>query len=471
MDDGSLDEVVAEFLIEGHERIDQLDQDLLALEAMPTPEVIGSIFRSLHSIKGTCGFLGFERLERVTHVAEGLIVALRDEEVEVTEDVAAALLQTVDAARQMLLLIESTGTDGEDDYRSLIDLLNRLRDPEQEAPRPRLGEILVARTSVTNDDIERAVADQKAGDARPMGEILIGFGVVTAEEIEAALSAQASHTSGGRERATIRVDVEVLDGLVDLVADLGLVRDLLTNGRGDPFAADPAALRRLDRITAELADAVMVARMQPVGTAWRRAQRVVRDVAKACGKQVELEAMGSGVLVDRTVLEGIKDPLTHMIRNAVDHGIETPDERVRVGKPPVGRVVVSARRDESGVVIEVSDDGRGIDVDLIMSVAVKRGLVSKQVAATMSMADRLALVFTPGLSTAGAVTKMSGRGVGMDVVKTNIEAIGGTLTIASQRGSGTTLELSLPSGPPLPSASLKSADPLAVCQLNRLRPR
>jgi two-component system, chemotaxis family, sensor kinase CheA len=448
MDDGTLDEVVAEFLIESYERLDQLDQDLVALEERPSKEVIGSVFRALHSVKGMCGFLEFGHLETVAHAAETLLVALRGDRVEATEEVITALLHAVDAIRQMLLLVDSTGSDGDDTYEALTDRLARLADAERNvAPRPKLGEILVARTSVTHADIEVAVSEQALGDARPLGEILISRGVVTAEEIEAALSAQAAHRGVGQQHATTRVDVTVLDDLVALVAELADVHDDVQTAVERGVVPDHNVIERLGQISQSLQVGVTTARMQPIGIAWRRFPRMVRDLAHARDKLVRLEVVGDDVTVDRTVVEAIKDPLTHLVRNAVDHGVEQRAHRTEIGKPVEAVLVLRAIRQSGSVVVELIDDGSGIDLHRVRDRAVEHQLIEPEAAAALDEAGLVDLIFLPGLSTAGQVTNVSGRGIGMDVVRTNVERIGGTIEVDTGPGRGTTMRLTLPCGP------------------------
>jgi two-component system chemotaxis sensor kinase CheA len=460
-DDGLIDEVVAEFLVEAHEGVDQLDQDLVALEEHPTPETIASIFRTFHTIKGTCGFLGFNRLESVSHTAENLLSRLREGELQVTAEITTALLSTVDAIRSMLALIESTGSDGDDDRAELVALLTRLQEEPgatpgegdaaeapsaEETPPPRLGDLLIERELVSREDVELAITQQSLGDHRPLGEILVEHGVVAADEVQEALSNQAELKNGAVSESTIRVDVRLLDGLMNLVGELVLARNqivrIAATGDHEAFAA---AAQRLNHITTDLQEGVMRTRMQPIGNVWNRFPRVVRDLARSVGKQVQIEMDGADTELDKTIVEAIKDPLTHLVRNSVDHGIERPEVRSAAGKHPEGRLSLRAFHEGGQVIIEVADDGAGIDVDRVAAKAIERGgLLSPDRAAEMSRRDLTNLIFLPGLSTAAEVTNVSGRGVGMDVVKTNIERIGGVLDVASEPGVGTTFRIKIP---------------------------
>ena len=443
MDDDMIDEVVGEFLVESHEALDQLDQDLVALEDDPSPEILASIFRTMHTIKGTCGFLGFGRLEAVTHAAENLLSPLREGELPVSPPITTALLSSVDAVRAMLVAIEQTGSDGESTYPELIAELERLQDPAASAP-PRVGDLLIERAGVRPEDVELAISEQALGDARPLGEILVDHGVVGADEVAAALSTQAEHKASVAD-STIRVDVRLLDDLMNLVGELVLARNQIVQLS---IAADDESLtlpaQRLNLITTELQEGVMRTRMQPIGNVWNKFPRVVRDLAHACGKQVQVEMDGADTELDKTIVEAIKDPLTHLVRNSVDHGIEVPDARLAAGKPADGRLSLRAFHEGGQVIIEIADDGAGIDVAKVGAKAVERGLVTPEALAAMSQRELVNLVFLPGFSTAETVTNVSGRGVGMDVVKTNIERIGGTLDVTTEAGVGSTFRIKIP---------------------------
>lgn len=443
-DNEMVDEVVAEFLVESHEGLDQLDQDLVTLEDNPTTEVLASIFRTVHTIKGTCGFLGFGHLESLSHVAENLLSMLREDELQVTAEITTALLATVDAIRAMLVAIEATGADGTDDHGDLIDELTRLQDGDPPAPPPRLGDLLVERSLVTAADVELAISQQSLGDKRPLGEILVDHGVVADDEVQEALSAQSARR-GAVSDATIRVDVALLDNLMNLVGELVLARNqilqLTLDDEHDEFVA-PA--QRLNLITTELQEGVMRTRMQTIGNVWNRFPRVVRDLATSVGKQVQIEMEGADTELDKTIVEAIKDPLTHLVRNSIDHGIEDPETRRAAGKDPDGRLSLRAFHEGGQVIIEIADDGAGIDSDRIRAKALDRGLITPEQAASMSPREAVNLIFLAGLSTATEVTNVSGRGVGMDVVRTNIERIGGVLDVHTEVGTGTTFRIKIP---------------------------
>ena len=395
-----MDEVIAEFLVESSENLDQLDRDLVTLEDHPdAPEVLARIFRTVHTIKGTCGFLGFGRLESVTHVGENLLSRLRDGDLVTTPAITTALLHLVDAVREMLAAIEATGTEGERDDTDLVATLVALHDgtgaPEPAAAVP--------------------AASEPAPEPRPASE------------------------------TAVRVDVGLLDDLVNLVGELVLARNAVVGLAA--AGADPglrAAAQRLHAVTAELQSRALQTRMQPIGQVWSKLPRVVRDLAIACGKSVRLTMDGESTELDKTLVEWIKDPLTHLLRNAVDHGIEAPEARVAAGKPAEGHLALRAFHADGQVHVELADDGAGIDPVRVRAKAVERGVLTADEAAGLDDHQAVDLVFAPGFSTAERVTNLSGRGVGMDVVRTNVERIGGRVDVVSRPGAGTTFRVRIP---------------------------
>lgn len=406
-----MDEIVKEFLIESRENLDRLDQELVRLESDPSSkELLASIFRTLHTIKGSCGFLGFQRLQKVTHSGEGLLARLRDGEITLNQEITSALLALVDAVRSMLACINASGQDGEQDFAALIDRLGSLQEPAT-APKAQL--------SANCSEI-----DQPDSASRPNAE------------------PAAAGTSGAE---TIRVGVKVLDRLMNLVGELVLARNrLLQSHPEEPDGGFEAATQRLNLITTELQDEVMKTRLQPISTVWNKFPRTVRDLALACAKQVRLEMQGEDVELDRTILETIRDPLLHLVRNAIDHGIEMPEVRQQAGKSPAGTLTLRAFHEPGRVNLEVSDDGAGLNRERISEKAIERGLVSAAQTTDMPDRDVFQLIFRPGFSTAERVTHISGRGVGMDVVKTNVEAIGGMVEVNSVAGRGATFMIRLP---------------------------
>ena len=497
-----LDEIVKEFLVESYENLDQLDSDLLALEEVPDDlDRLASIFRTIHSIKGTSGFLAFPNLEKVTHVGENLLVPLRDGELRLTNEIADGLLAMVDAVRDILRQIESTGVEGEGEYADLLSRLEQLKDPGAAAPpittdessdfsdnpgdNDNAGgsEATIAPAATTEDTI--AVAEHSSETAADFtaleatasldGQSPSSNTADSSSEVAASESASPAPTppqkpapetqptpvakavepkrgsdepdrsSHNLADSTVRLDVKLLDRLMNLVGELVLSRNqIIQFSRRIEDASMTAACQRLNLITTELQEGVMKTRMQPIRNAWSKLPRVVRDLASSCGKQVEVVMEGAETELDKTILEAIKDPLTHIVRNSVDHGIESPDVRESNGKPKEGTLWLRAFHEGGQVNIEIVDDGGGINIARVKEKAISRGLVSEEQVEQMTERELTNLVLLPGFSTAAKVTNVSGRGVGMDVVKTNVEKIGGTLDIHSVPGKGTTLRIKIP---------------------------
>jgi two-component system, chemotaxis family, sensor kinase CheA len=449
-----LDEIIAEFLVESHENLDQLDSDLVALEQDPTSrELLGGVFRTIHTIKGTTGFLGFGHLEALTHAGESLLSKLRDGELRLTAEITDALLMTVDAVRALLAAIEATGQEGDPDHAALIATLTRLQqggaepaaasEPPPPAADPPVGEVIVEHGGATPEDVTLAVTAQDVGDVRPIGEILVGQGSTTPAEVSLALEVQEERRSVAD--GSIRVDVDRLDSLMRLIGELVLTRNQsVAHAAATRDATLIRASARLNLITSELQEVVLKMRMQPIDHVWNKLPRVIRDLSATCGKTVRLEMEGRETELDKTILEAVKDPLTHLVRNAVDHGIEPPERRLAAGKGEQGLLLLRAFHEGGQVNIEVQDDGAGMDPSLIGAKALERGLVSGEQLARMSDREITNLIFLPGFSTAAAVTNVSGRGVGMDVVKSNLEKIGGTIDVSGAPCAGMTFHVKIP---------------------------
>jgi two-component system chemotaxis sensor kinase CheA len=474
------DDIIKEFLVESCENLDRLDRDLITLENNPNDrEILASIFRTIHTIKGTSGFLAFNQLGAVTHVGESLLGRLRDGQLELDREITSALLALVDAVRQMLASIEATGGEGERDDSGLISRLTGLQQaPAAPAQTPAqtpakttaksevaavpegaaetaalpssvaassMGDILMQRAGVTPAEVLLAAGKQKEGDPRHMGEILVEQGVARpADGVEAQHLQQAARGPSASDR-TIRLDVSLLDQLMNLVGELVLARNqILQFANNTEESGLLATSQRLNLITSELQEGVMKTRMQPIGNIWSKFPRTVRDLALDCGKQVRVEMEGKETELDKTLIEAIKDPLTHLVRNAVDHGIERPEVRQAAGKDPEGRLFLRAFHEGGQVNIEISDDGAGLDQARIRNKAVQKGLISADQAGRLTDHEIVNLVFQPGFSTAEKVTNVSGRGVGMDVVKTHIEKIGGTVDLQSKAGQGVTVRMKIP---------------------------
>ena len=315
---------------------------------------------------------------------------------------------------------------------------------------PLLGELLQQRADIDAEDVAVAMLEQQLGDDRPLGEILIDHGQATPDQVREALElqavAQADARSGGSvSESTLRVDVNLLDTLMRLVGELVLTRNqIVATAAARADIGMQRSSQRLNLLVSELQAGVMKTRMQPIDTVWNKLPRLVRDVSVACGREVRLVLEGRDTELDKTILEAIKDPLTHLVRNAIDHGIEAPETRVAAGKPAEGTLTMRAFHEGGQVNIEISDDGAGIDPARIATKAIERGLATVEQLRAMPPREIVNLIFVPGFSTAAKVTNVSGRGVGMDVVRTNVEKIGGTVDISTDPGLGTTLKIKIP---------------------------
>ncbi|MCU1225746.1 MAG: ATP-binding region, ATPase domain protein [Edaphobacter sp.] len=408
-----MDDLTKEFIAESQEGLDRMERCLTELETRPgDSDLVGEIFRSVHTIKGTTGFLGFDRLEKLAHAGEHLLGSLRDGKLAVTSGLISGLLHLLDGLRAILMLIEETGSEG-------------LRSGDEDGA-------LIAELAALNGAAAVAVAGS-ASDAS----------VMAIQQTVASPAPVVTGPAAGLSDKTLRIDVEVLNRMMNLVGELVLTRNQMLQS-GVEATNFPELARRLDSVTADLRETVMQARMQPVGNLFGKFPRMVRDLAQTCGRDVRIEFSGQETGLDKSLLEAIKDPLTHAVRNAVDHGIESPAVRVMAGKPAEGCVRLRAFHQSGSVVIEVSDDGAGIGIERVLAKAVERGLVTAEQAAGMSEREALQLIFLPGFSTAASVTTVSGRGVGMDVVRANVEKVGGSVEVESKVGLGTTLRLRVP---------------------------
>ncbi len=439
MDPSSIEEqeVVKEFLIESTENLARLDQEMVELEKRPgDAQLLASIFRTIHTIKGTCGFLGFTTLEGITHHAENLLSQIRNGERPLEPHLVSLILETVDATKRELVSIEQTMKESGEEY---LDLRERLRFACESTP----GEVAPPKAEVKEEAIPApspAIAQQPPAPVAAATPPPILSAEPPAEADTAVVQKGPSVAD-----STIRVDVGLLDRLMNLVGELVLARNqILQFTARQEDAQLNATSQRLNLITTQLQEGVMKTRMQPIGMVWNKLPRVVRDLAAACGKQIQLEMDGADTELDKSIIEAIKDPLTHIVRNCCDHGIERPDARMRTGKPGQGKLALRAFHEGGQVNIEIVDDGAGIDPAKVKRKALEKGLIRPEQAERMSEREAVQLVFLPGFSTAEQVTNISGRGVGMDVVKTNIEKIGGTVDLSSKQGQGTTVKIKIP---------------------------
>ncbi|GAB4262352.1 MULTISPECIES: chemotaxis protein CheA [Deferrisoma] len=440
------DDVVREFFVEAWELMEELEQDLVSLEEAPEDmDLLNKIFRAAHTLKGSSSFLGFEAISRVTHRVEDVFNKLRKGEMTATGEVMDVVLEAVDRVRRLLEAAQA-GEAG-----PAVDDVLRALDEALESGRPkRLGEILVEEEGVPAEAVEEALRSQEPG--KPLGQVLVERNVVPPEVVERGLARQKETRQTAPEQ-TIRVDVERLDALMNLVGELVLAKNRLTRLRAEAeerWAGDDLVealtetSAQMDLVASDLQLAVMKTRLVPIGKVFRKFPRMVRDLSRSLGKELRLEVEGEGTELDKSVVEVIGDPLVHLIRNAADHGVEGPDERAAAGKPREGVIRLAARHEGNHIVVEVADDGRGMDPERLKQKAVEKGILSPQDAAGLAPKDAFNLIFAPGFSTAEKVSNVSGRGVGMDVVRTNIQKLNGMIDIDSELGRGTRVEVRIP---------------------------
>jgi two-component system chemotaxis sensor kinase CheA len=452
-----MDDLLREFLVETGEHLDTVDVELVRFEQQPSDgDILRNIFRLVHTIKGTCGFLGLPRLEYLAHAAEALMERLRDG-APPTREAVSLILATVDRLKLILSELERLQAEPPGSDADLIGALERAAQlagadaasreaalqpiPDQVLLRPlRPGEVPL-------DELERVFHATPGPGSAPGPEPEPERADREPARAEPSDAAAGEREAGQAMRThTVRVSIDTLERLLTMVSELVLTRNQLLDmaRRSDSPDGFKAPLQRLSHVTAELQNGVMKTRMQPVRSAWSKLPRVIRDLSLDLGKDLALVMEGGDTELDRQVLEIIRDPLTHMVRNAADHGIEPPAARRRAGKPAQGTIRLNAFQEGGTITIEVSDDGRGLDHAAVRRQAVAMELVSTADALRMSDEQVAELIFHPGFSTAAAVGAVSGRGVGMDVVKSNIGLIGGTIEIASTPGRGSTFRIKIP---------------------------
>jgi two-component system chemotaxis sensor kinase CheA len=525
-----VDDLISEFLTETAESLEVVDSELVRFEANPTErKTLDNIFRLVHTVKGTCGFLGLSRLEAVAHAGETLLGRFRDGKLEVTPVAVTLVLHSIDRIKVILAGLEATGNEPDGDDHDLIAQLEAMAEGQEvdlstvksvEVPdRPINGEIEPAVFNgptlgvgdidpstgralrpgeVSEADLEAAFASAagpddapalQPGDIDPSTGRALRPGEVSEADLEAAFAAAEApdwmneavaeveepepvaeakpvvaapvaaaakapepmaglggeDSQGITTTQSIRVSVDVLEGLMTLVSEMVLTRNqLLQISRTREDSAFATPLQRLSTLTGELQDSVMKTRMQPIGAAWKKLPRLVRDLSYELGKKIDLVMEGEGTELDRQVLELIRDPLTHMVRNSADHGLEGTQERIDLGKPATGTVKLSAFHEGGYIVIRIADNGRGLNTPRIREKLLEKGLVTRGELDSLSDQQVQRYIFAPGFSTAAAVTNLSGRGVGMDVVRTNIEQIGGQIDLLSVPGAGTTFTIKIP---------------------------
>jgi two-component system chemotaxis sensor kinase CheA len=470
-----VDDLTREFLLESQEGLDRMERCLTDLENRPgDTELLADIFRSVHTIKGTTGFLGFSRLEALSHAGENLLGLLRDGKLEANPDIVSGLLSLMDILRGVLRSIETTGAEGESQQQdaAIIARLEELQIGEAEVAvaEPALAASVDASTQPAKFHKPRATRRRGHGQSAPppaqtgeagppmeaeepaAGPQTEPRSVAAAQKpsslpgrstIESSPPETQAPSTSGTADSTLRVDVELLNRMMNLVGELVLTRNQILQAT-NADAGFAILGRRLDMVTADLRESVMKARMQPVSHVFSRFPRLVRDLALGLDKKVRLEMEGQETELDKSLLEAIRDPLTHSIRNSIDHGIEMPEVRIAQGKLVEGVIRLRACHEGSHVIVEVHDDGAGMSIEKIRQKAVEKQLVTPQRAEQMNEREILQLIFLPGFSTAATVTSVSGRGVGMDVVRTNVEKIGGKVEVDSRAGKGTVLRLRIP---------------------------
>ena len=475
--DDELKEILGEFLVEAEEMIELLDQRFISLEADPTNRaMLDEIFRAMHSMKGSGGFLGFTRLVDVAHRAENILNKLRQGDMAVTPAVINVVLEAVDVVKLLMADIRESGTDTHvevTDISAKLDSILAGQEPVRpetavtpaapaaalsasaepapdSTPTTKLGEILIQEGAASKEQVLEALEQQDR--KLPLGEILVQSGVITEKTLETALQKQ-SKPSKTEDDQTIRVETSRLDSVMNLVGELVLGRNRLMKlggGLEQSYENEPLVrgltetLAQLNLVTTDLQLAVMKTRMLPIRKVLAKFPRMVRDLSQKLTKQVRLELHGEETELDKSVADEVGDPLVHIVRNAIDHGIELPAERQAAGKAMEGVVRIAASQEGNSIVIRIQDDGKGLQVDRIKAKALSRGIASEAELASMDPRDVLNMVFLPGFSTAEKVTDVSGRGVGMDVVRTNIRRINGSVEIDSQVGKGSVITIKLP---------------------------
>ena len=518
-----MDDLLREFLTETSESLDTVDNQLVRFEQEPNnAKILDNIFRLVHTIKGTCGFLGLPRLEALAHAAETLMGKFRDG-MPVTGQAVTLILTTIDRIKDILGQLEATEAEPDGSDQDLIDELQAMvergmeamsasappiasasssesapaaaAEPAEGALVPQVLERALRPGEVSLDELERAFRETaievEAPPTAPVAPPAAEPQAAPAKEAAPAKQAKPAakepkpaaakpaavktvpadevHEADKVANQSIRVNVDTLEHLMTMVSELVLTRNqLLEISRRNEDTEFKVPLQRLSNVTAELQEGVMKTRMQPIGNAWQKLPRIVRDLSGELGKQIELEMHGADTELDRQVLDLIKDPLTHMVRNSADHGLETPAERAAAGKPEQGTIRLSAYHEGGHIIICIADNGRGLNTEKIKAKAISSGLVSEAELEKMTEAQIHKFIFAPGFSTAAAITSVSGRGVGMDVVRTNIDQIGGTIDVKSVAGEGSSVTIKIPLTLAIVSALIVEAagDRFAIPQLS-----
>jgi two-component system chemotaxis sensor kinase CheA len=462
-----MDELLQDFLTETTENLASIDNDLVSFEQRPDdPDLIRNIFRTVHTIKGTCGFIGLVRLGQIAHAAENVLGLFRDGKLQASADTIGTVLASIDRMKLIITGTAEQGAEPQGDDSDLIAGLNAIIEgdaapvvaaPAEAAAKPakkakkskaKAGEP-VAAEPVAADPIFVPVPAFTAEPAPVVEAAPVAAPVMASvEEAEVAPKDEtkpATVSAAAAAAQTVRVSIPLLESLMTAVSELVLTRNQLVQGIRDlEIGSVKVPLQRLSQIVSELQEGVMKTRMQPIGNAWQKLPRLIRDLSHELDKKIDLQLSGAETEVDRQVLEIIKDPLTHMIRNSADHGLETPSERVAAGKNEIGKILVSACHESGHIVIVIEDDGRGLNTARIREKIVEKGLLGAGAAAQLSAQQVHRYIFDAGFSTAAKITAVSGRGVGMDVVRSNIEKIGGAIELLSTENKGTKFVIRIP---------------------------
>ncbi|HDH06265.1 MAG TPA: chemotaxis protein CheA [Nitrospirae bacterium] len=454
-----MEEIIIEFIAEAEESLDKIEPLFVELEQKgEDKDLLNDIFRSMHTIKGAAGFLGFQLIVSVAHSSENIMKKLRDREISLSKELMDVILKSIDMLR--LLLEHLKAKDGmEEDIAPLVkeleDALNTAISGTGIAEEP--GEPVESGTAATvAENIEPREEPETAGIPESAQNPDAQTGSSPAGQQETAEVAQAAKDNAQKPKETpqnLRVDIERIDKVMDLAGEVVLVRNRLLNiskyfNRNYSVDSQTETLMEtvsfLDRVTSDLQIAVMKMRMQPIKKVLSKFPRLVRDISASVNKEVELIIHGEGTEVDKSVIEHIGDPMTHILRNSIDHGLESTEERIAKGKPPKGTVIINIFQKGNQIVIEVSDDGQGIDIEKLKKKAIEKGLLTEEDARKMSDDAATDIIFMPGSSTKEFATELSGRGVGMDVVKTNISLLNGYVEVSTEKDAGTTFKICIP---------------------------
>ncbi len=458
--DPDMKEIFDSFVIETNEILERLDFQLVELENSPeNTDLLNDVFRSFHTVKGTSGFLGLERLTQVTHKCEDILNKLRKGEAKLDPSIMDGILNAFDKIKELVVCIETNkneNVDIDETISLLTNIIQKLEGSEGGEEDDSLPEVPIAVPVAEEPVVSEAAPEPEVvypEPEAPKAEVKEAPATPKPAPVKETKDTAKAAAAVKKEDNTIRVDVERLDELLNIVSELVLGRnrlaqvnsEMLLEYEGTKIARDLSdAAKQIDLMTSELQLVVMKTRMVKIGKVFNRYPRVVRDLAKETKKNIQLIINGEETELDKTLIEEINDPLVHLIRNSADHGIESPEVRQQKGKNPVGTITLSAEHEGNNIIISVEDDGKGIDPEMLKEKAVKKGLMTKEKAKDLSRQEAFNIIFLPGFSTAEVVTNVSGRGVGMDVVKTNVTKLRGIINVDSVVGKGTKIIIKLP---------------------------